>query len=164
MSSLQELFVRSGGRDVAYDGELVSQLSRIPIGEGNVTVTFISPTDADQGVLIKAKGGAITLSDGSFAEAVVIWREPKLPSAITHHVRCPKGELLVWNTYRVHHLTGETTEDYWTGNAGMVLLDRDAGHRRYGCSDWRSPFDPSRLVFEVDWSQEGKRTRRVRRQ
>jgi hypothetical protein len=153
-STLQYLFVESRGRPVVVGKFLVSQACRIPIRRGLVKFHFVSSPDSAQGLCVKAKGGTITMSDGSSTESLHNWHEPGLADRVEHRVSCPKNELLVWNIYRVRHPTGETTEDYWTGDAGMVLLEERAGYRRYGCSDWRSPFDPSALVFEVEWFDE----------
>ena len=157
-STLQDLFIQSQGKPVSVGDRVVTQLCRIPVRRGVVEFRFISPPDSDQGLCVKAKGGAIVLSDGTSTETLHIWHEPGLPETVVHRVACPYGELLVWNIYRVHHTTGEITEDYWTGNAGMVALHEGSGHRRYACSDWRTPFDPSVLIFQVDWSDQAGHT------
>jgi hypothetical protein len=155
--TLQELFIRSKGQPLTVGNSIVSQLCEIPLRRGVVRFQFISPPDSNQGVCAKAKGGEIVLSDGSSTEVLYIWHEPGLPNTVSHRVWCPAGQLLVWNIYRVHHhRTGEVTEDYWTGNAGMVLAEDRPGHRRYCCSDWRTPFVPNALVFDVDWTSDDK--------
>jgi hypothetical protein len=152
-STLQNLFVKSAGKPVMVGPWLVTQAARIPICHGVVTVRFISAPDSTEGICLKAKQGTILLSDGSATETLRVWCEPNLPAIVRHRVQCPR-ELLLWNIYRVYHPTGETTEDYWTGEAGMVLLAEQPRYRRYGCSDWRSPFDPYRLVFDIEWCEE----------
>jgi hypothetical protein len=153
--TLQELFVRSRGDAVAVGHFLVSQVGRIPIRRGTLQIHLVSPPDPNQGLRFDSNGGSIALPDGSSVERVQIWHEPELPDFVTYEIWTPADQLLIWNVYRVHHPNGETTEDYWTGNAGMVLLNESKGYRRYGCSDWRSPFTPSALVFDVRWAGEG---------
>jgi hypothetical protein len=153
-TTLQYLFIQSRGSPVVVGDWLVHQLARIPIRVGVIRVRMLSPPDKSQGVCLKAEGGAILLSDGSSTETLQVWHEPDLPDTVVHRVNCPSNELRVWNTYRVRHPTGQTTIDHWTGAAGMVLLEEHLSSRRYGCNDWRDPFDPSRFSFEVAWNEE----------
>ena len=153
--SFQELFLRSRGKPIVVNGREVCQMTRIPIRRGLVRIRFNSTPDGTQGICVRAKGGWVELSDGSRSERLMIWNEPGLPNSITHRVNCPEDELLIWNVYRVHHPTGEVTEDSWTGNAGMVLVYGSSGYRRFECSDWRNPFDPSVLTFEIEWKDDG---------
>jgi hypothetical protein len=153
-TTLQQRFLHSRGADLLVDNHVVSQLVRIPIRQGTVKLQFSSPGDGTQGLCIKAKGGTILMTDGTFTESLHIWNAPNLPIEVAHRVNCPTNELLVWNIYRVQHPTGEMTIDYWTGNAGMVLLREAATCRRYGCSDWRTPFEPTAIVFDVSWYDE----------
>ncbi len=152
-TTLQELFLKSGGNPIKIGQREVVQLSRIPISNGVIRLKILSPPDVTQGVTMKAKNGTLELSDGSFAESVSVWHKPGLPSVVTHRVNCPDKELLIWNMYQVQHPTGEITEDYWTGNAGMTLLDSAPKRLRYGCSDWKGFFDPSAMEFEVEWEE-----------
>jgi hypothetical protein len=149
--TLQDRFVETDGMPIKIGVWVVTQLSRIPISRGRINVQITSPPNSDQGICLKAKDGFIELPDGSQVERLHIWHEPGALASATYSVHCPHKELLVWNIYRVHHPTGETTEDHWTGNAGIVLVDDQPQRRRYVCSDWRSPFDPTAIAFEVEW-------------
>jgi hypothetical protein len=152
--TLQERFIESRGSPVMIGDQQVSQLYRIPLTKGVVQFRFISPPDADQGICVNAKGGAIELSDGTSCETLHIWHEPGRPEKAAHRLTCPAGEFLVWNVYRARHPDGETTVDCFTGDAGMVLLQEGPMRRRFGCSDWRTPFDPTALVVDVQWANE----------
>lgn len=153
--TLQSLFVKSNGKPIRIGDREVVQTCTIPISHGIVHIRLISPPNTDQGLCIDARtGGSIDLTNRSSTQRLHIWHEPGLHRSVTHRIDCPMNELLIWNIYRVHHPTGEMTEDYWTGNAGMVLLESSPNRRRYGCSDWRSPFDPSAIEFEVEWGND----------
>ena len=154
ITTLQELFIESRGASVDLDGHNVCQAFRIRMNRGIVRLVFLSPPDSDQGVRLKARGGAIGLSDGTLTPILDIWNMACFPQTVEHRVACPNHEIVLWNVYRVHHPHGEVTEDYWTGDAGMVVLNEGPMSRRFGCSDWRSPFDPSRMVFEIEWCDE----------
>jgi hypothetical protein len=154
MHSLQELFIQSRGNAIKINDQTIIQADRIPISRGTIQVKLLTPPDASQGVCLNAKGGCIELSDGSFVQRLHIWHEPGLPHHVNHHVDCPTNELLVWNIYRTKHRTGEITVDCWTGDAGMIAEQQSPTHRLYSCSDWRPPFNPSALKFEVEWEEE----------
>ncbi|HXK59524.1 MAG TPA: hypothetical protein PLP42_06460 [Acidobacteriota bacterium] len=149
--SLQELFLRSGGKSVRVGDHQVIQMDRIPIRAGRVVIQFLDPPTGVHGVAIKAKGGGIELSDGRWVELVHLWDEPGFPRRIEHNVDCPEGWLRLWNIYRTKHKTGEVTEDAWTGNAGMIVDYADAGVRRYRCSAGPDEFNPDNFKFGVSW-------------
>jgi hypothetical protein len=155
--TLQELFIKSKGNPIAVENTIVIQAGRLPINAAIISIRFLSPPDPDQGVSLHAKDGAIKLSDGTTTERLHIWNTPGTPSAVKHQVNCPGGELVLWNVYRVRHHSGVATEDQWTGNAGMVLKKESPAMRTYACSDWRTPFDPSALEFEVHWQDAGQK-------
>jgi hypothetical protein len=152
--SLQYAFFRSHGQPVLVGQWIVRQADRIPIDTGRVTVRFVKGKRPDHGIRLKANGGWIELSDHRRVATVDIWREPCLPDVIEHRVCCPTGELGVWNIYRVRHPNGTVTEDMWTGNAGMVLLEEEPTKRTYGCSSGIEAFDPSELVVQIEWQPE----------
>jgi len=149
MKTLQYAFIESKGAPLDVNGQVVQQIDKLKIREGLVVVKLISPLNGSQGVCLKAPGGGIVLSNGSTAEAVHIWNEGGLPSTIEHAVRCPTGELRIWNVYRIRHRNGTITEEAWTGNAGMVVTAIDGNTRTYECSDGTGDFNPRDFIFSV---------------
>jgi hypothetical protein len=59
--------------------------------------------------------------------------------------------LQIFNRYRIHHRSGLVTEDYFTGNAGMVVRAISSAKRRCECSTGPGPFSKD-FVFEIEWS------------
>ncbi len=155
--TLQDLFIKSQGQPIKVGDMVVVQLDQLPLHDGVVFITFLSPQNSNQGVCLKTNGGAIHLSDGSITEKLYIWNTPGLPRFVKHKISCAHREVLLWNIYRVIHPSGQVTEDQWTGNAGMVLVEESSHMRRFVCSDWKTPFDPSAIEFEVQWEHEIKR-------
>lgn len=152
--SLQYLFIESSGHPVQIDGLAVMQADSIPISQGYVTIRFLKGYQQDHGVRLKAKGGWIELSDGSHAEVVDTWRSPGLPDEITYKVSSPQKRLGLWNIYRIVHPDGTVSEDMWTGNAGIVVLQDRPNKRTYGCSPGGGDrFDPDALIVEVEWRE-----------
>ncbi len=142
MNTLQERFVESRGAPVVVDGEEVVQMDRIRADRGTVRVTA-KVACAGQGIALKAPTGSITLSDGRGVPLLHIWFDPGLPLIAAHDFDCRDGELRVWNISRTVHPNGVATEDAWTGNAGMLIVQRQPLRRRYRCSPGTAvDFDP----------------------
>jgi hypothetical protein len=133
MKTLQEQFVETRGQPLHLDGVEVVQMDRIAVRHGVVSVSTNSAC-AGQGIALKAPSGAIRLSDGQAVPLLHIWFDPGLPLAVAHEVDCREGELRVWNIFRTVHPNGAITEDKWTGNAGMAIVDAQPRRRRYRCS------------------------------
>jgi hypothetical protein len=149
--SLQYAFVESRGKPVRVGKQIVTQADRVPIKKGRVRLVFLSAKGQEQGVYLKAKDGWVEMSDGGRTETLVVWKHPPLPDVVEHNVYCPSEGLTVWNAYRVVHPDGTVTEDMWTGNAGMVILEDAPQSRVYGCSTGEGDFDATQLVFRLEW-------------
>lgn len=151
MTSLQEEFLAAGGGPLRVDEVEVVQGDRIALRHATVHVSARKHVEG-QGIALKAGSGRIKLSDGRAVRLVHIWFDGGLPLTVSHEVECKDGELRVWNVYRVTHSTGLTTEESWTGNAGMVITEKLPSRRHYLCSPGTaSRFDPQlEVVIEVD--------------
>jgi hypothetical protein len=150
--SLQEQFIESKGAPILVNGQKVVQMDCIPIFSGVVTIHFLGANNRMFGVAMKSPIGRIELSDGTHTKTVISWDEPGMPRSVEYAVACPDGELRLWNVYRVVHLSGEITEDAWTGNAGMLVETLGGNTRRYKCSSGPGKFSPDEFSFEVAWS------------
>lgn len=124
---------------------------------GHLWIKFESPACGNHGIVIDAdpdrsgdrKAGTLELADGRKVSRLLLWHGPELAREATYAVRCPRACLSVHNVYRVYHNDGWVSRSSWTGDAGMTLLGEDSGVLRIGCNDWRSPFDPTKLVFRI---------------
>lgn len=151
--NLQYKFIESKGAPISLNGQNVIQLDTIPIHKGIVSIRFISILNGEFGVVLKSKNGYIVLSEGRHTKCLFTWNEPKLPRIINYEVNCTDGKLRVWNVYKVHHHTGEVTEDAWTGNAGMIVENRNRYARLYKCSSGLGEFNPEEFLFEIEWRE-----------
>lgn len=156
MHTLQEQFLASKGQPIQCDGNVIIQMDVVSIPEhANVKVSFLGASYfAGNGVAIKARGGRIYLSDGSYAETVCIWDTPEHSRSVIHKVFAPNRELRVWNVYRIEHSSGAITEDSWTGNAGMIVEQQSGQIRRYRCSNGIGARNFADLMFEVVWTDD----------
>lgn len=153
MLPLQEQFLQSDGKPVLVGDRLVQQSATLDIADGSFTLRFLSGQREGHGIRAKTKDGWIELSDGTRTKVLDTWFSPDLPDHVTHRFHCRQGVLRLWNTYRTRHPSGDVTQDMWTGNAGMVLLDEGPQRRTYGCSRGDGPFDPGSLVVEITWNE-----------
>jgi hypothetical protein len=150
--ALKDRFLKSKGSPIEIDGKKVVTLDRVKISRGHVVVTFTgTPGKIPNGIIIKSAKGHVLLSDKKKAKSVYIWDDIRLPRRVEHEVYCPNGELLIWNIYRVNPKDDITRADYWTNNAGMFVEQVAKTKRRYHCSDGIGDFDPTDLVFELEW-------------
>jgi hypothetical protein len=153
-TSLQELFLRNGGQPVLVRGRPVVQMDRVSLPDkAQVTVCFVgSRTFTDNAAVVAIrKPGTIFLSDGTAANAVMIWDETGLPRCASHTVDTRGNALEIYNKYRTRHSADFQTEDSFTGNAGMIVTELGPNMRRYECSNGPGPFSPNDLVFELTW-------------
>jgi hypothetical protein len=133
VKTLQEQFLDSRGAPLLVNGVEIVQIDRIAVRRGKVRLVAKVAYEG-QGIALKAPSGAIKLSDGREVSVLHIWFDPGLPLEVTHELDCPDGELRVWNIYRTVHPNGAVTEDAWTGNAGMVIAEKQPRRRHYRCS------------------------------
>lgn len=152
--SLQEQFLRSGGRPVVIAGRTIVQMDRIGIPDtAQITIRFVSKAICEGNAVVVAlpKPGRIFLSDGTAVQALKIWDDPALPREVTYKVEASGQLLQVYNKYRTRHGPDFVTEDNFTGNAGMIVTDLQPDCRLYECSNGPGKFSPSDLVFEITW-------------
>jgi hypothetical protein len=150
--TLADLFRQSRGRPIEFNGQTVVLMDRIPIKRGKVCLELLGERrNPDCGIALESSKGAIQLSDGKKVRLLHTWDDPRLPRNVEHEVRCPDGELKVWNIYRTRHSSGLVTVDAWTGNAGMLVKRINDNCREYACSSGPGEFDPSELVVRICW-------------
>lgn len=153
MATLKERFVSSGGSPLKVGDALVIQMDVVPVRKAELTVSVAGARN-NQGIALKAPKGYIQLSDGQKVTLLHIWFDEGLPLTAVHHVKCSNEGLRVWNIYRTFHSGGVATEDAWTGNAGMTILEEGSRHRLYGCSPGSADFFDPQLEVLLKWDEE----------
>jgi hypothetical protein len=151
-TGMKERFIASGGSPLIINGRVVIQMDTIPVTKAKLNVSA-SKARNDQGIALKSPKGSITLSDGRKVPLLHMWFDEGLPLSVAHDVDCGSEGLRIWNIYRTRHAGGVVTEDAWTGNAGMAVLDEGENYRRYGCSPGNADhFDPQ-LDVVITWQE-----------
>lgn len=164
MTSLQERFLESDGGPLRVGPYLVHMSIPVYLHKGTIHIQFLTEPDDKQGVRLSAvrgrgrkneRAGKVYLSDGTTTPRVSIWHQASLAPHASHRVETKEDSVLLYNIYRIYHPKMDlTTEDHSTGEAGMVVLEEGENWSRIGCSDWRAPFDPTNLVFRLEWEIE----------
>jgi hypothetical protein len=118
-------------------------------------LTFLREATTDNAVVFAlprdVKGGGIGVSEGITKRFVSIWDDLDGPRVRIFKVCAGSERLQVFNQYRIRHRSGLVTEDYFTGNAGMVVTAISRAKRRYECSTGTGSFSKD-FVFEIEWS------------
>lgn len=160
---LKDQFLKTRGKPLCIDGKRIIQMDRIEIPERVlVHVKFLGERIylENAAVIAVQKPDRIYLSDGSTASAVAIWDEPDLPRQVRHVVESQNRCLEIYNKYRNRHSDDFITEDHFTGDAGMHVVEVARNVRRYECSNGIGPFSLDDLVFELRWEPCGAGTGR----
>jgi hypothetical protein len=152
--SLQALFLETKGQPIFIGGNKIILMDRINIPSlALVKLRFLGDTIYRDNAAVIAVRNAdkILLSDNSAAKAVAVWDEPDLPREVSHIVESENRTLEVYNKYRIRHSEDFVTEDSFTGNAGMHVIEVTENRRRYECSNGPGPVSLEDLVFELWW-------------
>ncbi|MBI3207018.1 MAG: hypothetical protein HYZ29_36105 [Myxococcales bacterium] len=153
MPNFGELFKRSKGQAVSYEGQTLVMLDRFPAKLGETLLVTIESTDASwpQGV---------GMSDGVELFGVrerraVVWEyfsvppeerasvRSRLPFSFEVKCRNKRGSI---SFYNVTELDGR--QEWWHGGACMIV-DEIPNGRRYLCNDFELDDDFNDLVFTV---------------
>jgi hypothetical protein len=147
--NLAKQFLESKGAPYILNGQRIVQMDTIPLAKGILRIEFLGPKDSDVGLAFKVKVGWIQLPGGRKAPFVHLWNCQERGEIAELVVHCPRGEVRLWNIYRIRHKSGLLTEDAWTGNSGMIKKNIGENCCEYACSSGPGPFDPSNLIVRV---------------
>lgn len=154
ITSLQDRFVESKGSPLLIDGRKIIQMDEVRLPDRcDLTIRFVGERvfEGNAAVIAIDRPGKIFLPDGSFVNSLITWDDPGLPREMCYRISSAEKLLRVYNKYRVRHSADFVTEDNFTGNAGITIIDVGPGYKRYGCSNGPKSFSPDDLVFEVEW-------------
>ncbi len=144
MQSFEDLFLKSKGQPIEYNGNTIQMVDRIPVTYGQqIRVIFESAnSDWKQGVHL-ANDGAFEVNGQTIKKAVVLWKDTS-PTEVLLKVKSKKGEFLVKNVWDV----GDGVMHSWHNGAAMIV-EESRSVRRYRCNDGRPDDDFDDLVFTL---------------
>ncbi|MGA2179193.1 MAG: hypothetical protein ABSH15_06385 [Verrucomicrobiota bacterium] len=145
MQSFEQLFRKSNGLPVEYNGQIICLSNPLPISNGQqIRVVFESVnSDWRQGVYITTDG-SFEVNGQTMKKAVVLWKDTA-PKEVLLRVQTKKGEIRVKNVWDI----GNGVMDSGHNGAAMIVEEIASG-RRYNCNDGRPDDDFDDLVFRVE--------------
>jgi hypothetical protein len=145
MKSFEDLFLKSKGQPVDYDGRTIQMVDRLKIGPSASIRLIFESVDADwrQGISLTIDG-CFEVNGQKIEKSIVLWQD-SAPQEVALSVLSKKGELQVKNVWDV----GDGTIHSWHNGAAMIV-EGDELSRRYLCNDGRADDDFNDLVFRLE--------------
>ena len=150
--TLAERFAESKGAAQRVDEQIVHNVFRRQVARGErVRIRWLAAVDSPrQGIRLQVDQGRVKVAAEEVKD-VVLWADtsPEVVEFSCETGKQQSGELLLWNCW-----TDEAgVMQAWIGDAGMVF-DDSAARVRVRCSDGTHKFEPSDLVFEVEFDDQ----------
>jgi hypothetical protein len=144
MPSFEDLFLKSKGQPVDYDGRVIQMVDRVPVENGQEIHVAFESTNSDwrQGVHLSTDG-SFDVNGQTIKKAVVLWRDTA-PSEVVLKVKSKNGECLVKNVWDV----GDGVVHSWHSGAAMIV-EQSGSVRRYRCNDGRADDDFDDVIFSL---------------
>ena len=145
MPSFYNLFLKSKGQPVNYNGQVIQMVDRLTVVDGQQLKLTFESMDADwrQGVCLTTDGGFV-VNNKIVKKATVVWFD-SAPREVLLKVHTKKGECQVKNVWD----TGDGVMHSWHNGAAMLVEEIAAG-RRYKCNDGQPDDDFDDLIFRIE--------------
>jgi hypothetical protein len=148
MPSFEELFRKSKGQPVEYNGQTIQMVDRVPVADGQqLRVVFESTNSVwKQGVYLTTDG-TFEVNSQVMPKAVVLWQDTA-PREVVLRIKSSKGECSIKNVWDV----GNGTMDSWHHGAAMIVENHES-YRRYRCNDGQPDDDFDDIVFRLELTE-----------
>jgi hypothetical protein len=145
MPSFQQLFIKSKGQPVEYNGQTIRMVDHLKILDGQILKVVFESVNADwrQGVCLTTDGGFV-VNNQSIKKSVALWHDTA-PSEVMLRVQTKKGECWVKNVWDI----GNGVMESWHNGAAMIVEEIACG-RRYKCNDGQPDDDFTDIVFRIE--------------
>lgn len=145
MPSFEDLFLKSKGKPVVYNGRTIQMVDRLRVRSGQLLKVTFESVNANwrQGVCLSSDG-AFVVNNQTIKKSVVLWHDTA-PSEVLLRVETKKGQCQVKNVWD----TGDGAVHSWHNGAAMIV-EETASARRYKCNDGRADDDFNDLVFRIE--------------
>ena len=146
MPSFGELWVKSKGKPVIYNGQKIWHSDRFKVADGQrLKVTFESVnSDWRQGISLDVDGN-FTCNGQTIKKKIILWQHTA-PREFIVTVHSKKGEVDVWNTWD----TGNGVTEALYNGAAMIIEEINETTKRYRCNDGRPDDDFDDLIFTIE--------------
>lgn len=145
MPSFQELFEKSGGQPIEYQGATLVMFDVFPSeGAKHLRLVFEeSNGEWRQGVALRFEG-KFKINDQIIRRGIVLWRDTA-PQTVELEVVGKPSTIEVKNVWDV----GDGVIHSWHNGAAMMIEELPSG-RRYRCNDGFTDDDFSDIVFRLE--------------
>lgn len=145
MTVFEELFLKSKGQPIDYNGRLVQMMDELPVGHRQkLRVTFESVnSDWRQGIALMTDG-FFKFNGQRISNSIAIWQDTA-PRVVELQVESKDRKCRVKNIWDV----GDGVVHSWHNGAAMIV-ERDASRNRYLCNDGRADDDFDDLILELE--------------
>ena len=145
MFSFQDLFIKSTGKPVDYNGKTIQMVDKFPVNhKSEFKVVFEDcKNDWKQGISLSTAGTFI-INGQKIKNSVVLWQHTA-PNELDFIVESKSRELLIKNVWDI----GDGVIHSWHGGGAMIVEELNNG-RRYRCNDGRQNDDFDDLVFRIE--------------
>jgi hypothetical protein len=150
MPSFEDLFLKSNGQPVEYDGQTIQMIDRLPVTDGQQLCIAFESVNSEwrQGIHLTTDG-AFEVNGQTVKKVVVLWQNTA-PRVVVLRIKSKKGECLIKNVWDV----GDGVMHSWHNRAAMIVEDH-ASFRRYRCNDGRADDDFDDLIFTLELNRSG---------
>ena len=145
MPSFENLFLKSKGQPVIYNGQIIQMVDRLKVTDGQrLKLTFESMNaDWRQGICLTTDIGFV-VNNQTIKKATVVWFDTA-PQEVFLKVHTKNGECQVKNVWD----TGDGVMESWHNGAAMIVEEIVSG-RRYKCNDGQADDDFDDIVFRLE--------------
>lgn len=145
MPSFEDMFLRSNGQPVVYNGRTLQMVDRFGVADGQQLKVIFDSVNAEwrQGVHLTTDGGFV-VNNQTVKKSIVLWHDTA-PKEVLVKVHTKKGECRVKNVWD----TGDGVMHSWHNGAAMIVEEAASG-RRYRCNDGQADDDFDDLVFRIE--------------
>ena len=142
MPSFEGLFLKSKGKPVEYNGQIIQMVDRLRIVDGQQLRIVFESVNSNwrQGVYLTTDA-TFEVNGQTIKKAMVLWQDTA-PREVVLRIKSKKGVCLIKNVWD----TGNGAMDSGHNGAAMIVEEQE-GYRRYRCNDGRANDDFDDLVF-----------------
>jgi hypothetical protein len=145
MTCFEELFKKSKGQPIVYEGKVLQMVDRLEFTrEVQMKVVFESSNaEWRQGVHLSTDG-TFEVNGQSIKKGFVLWVDTA-PPEVSVRVKSKKGECWIKNVWD----TGNGSMESWHNGAAMIV-EKSENVRKYRCNDGKPDEDFDDLVFRIE--------------
>lgn len=164
MTDFSSLFMKTKGKPVEYNGDMLHMAHYFPVKEGDILVASIEKASSDcrQGLCIDVTGWCEFDEDEHKTGKgirMLFW-EDTAPKEIKLTVHPTNDRVVIYNIWeniseyvladqQGNPVTKSSTSvDYWRYGAAMIVEEIEDGFR-YRCNDWHPDDDFDDIIFTV---------------